>query len=198
MAAAGTRLRQASARDFLGQFWKAKVGHFSRVPKHLSDLLRDRPLAVAKLAAVSRIKRGDDLVRDSVASPRFRGFVLSLFALLALMLAVLGVYGAVSTLVATRSREIGVRLSVGATPSDILALVVGEGFRLGLMGTALGLLLALWTERFLASLLFGIRSTDPATYLISAVLVLAALLLAAFFPALAASRIDPVETLRCD
>jgi putative ABC transport system permease protein len=140
----------------------------------------------------------EDTVSESLASPRFTSRLVALFGSVALLLALIGVHGVLSYSVAQRVPEMGIRMALGAERSSVTRAVVGEGLRLGLAGAALGLLGALAASRLLESLLFGVTATDPATYAVVLVAVLGAALLASFFPALRASRTDPLSALRSD
>lgn len=142
------------------------------------------------------IKTMDQYLSDSIANPRFQSRVLSLFAAIALLLAAVGLYGVMSYAVAQRKHEIGVRVALGARSSDVLKLVVGEGLRLTLIGIAIGLVAAVALTRLLASLLFGVSTTDPATFVIIALLLISVALLACYLPARRATKVDPMVALR--
>jgi len=135
-------------------------------------------------------------VRDSAAQPRFRTTLLALFGSAALLLAALGIYGVVSYGVGRRTRELGIRVALGAQPGDVLRMVLTEGLVLAAAGLAAGLAGALVLTRYLASLLFEVGRLDPATYAAVAVTLLFASLLAGFIPARRAMRVDPVTALR--
>jgi ABC-type antimicrobial peptide transport system permease subunit len=122
--------------------------------------------------------------------------VFAFFAALALGLAAVGIYGLMSQAVGQRTRELGVRMSLGARPKDVLALVLGDGARLSALGIALGVVLALGVARTFESFLFGIENLDPLTLATVVVVAAAAGLLATYVPARRASRIDPIRTLR--
>jgi putative ABC transport system permease protein len=133
---------------------------------------------------------------DTVASPRFLSLLLSLFAGLALCLALVGVYAVMAYAVAQRSAEVGLRMALGAERSDVLAMVLGQALKLTAVGLGLGLVAALGAGTLLRSLLFGVTATDPATYTGAILLLAAAGLLAGYLPAWRASRIEPLEALR--
>jgi putative ABC transport system permease protein len=140
----------------------------------------------------------DDVLSGSLARPRFYAVLLGSFAATALALAALGVFGVLSYAVSQRSREIGVRLALGALPRDVLRMVLSDAARLVTAGLVVGVPAALVVSRSLASLLFGLKPSDPAT-LAGVVLVLgSAGLLAGALPARRAARLDPLRALRID
>jgi putative ABC transport system permease protein len=132
----------------------------------------------------------------TVAQPRFRTWLIGILAMLALVLAAVGVYGVMSYTVTQRTSEIGVRVALGAQPQDVFRIIVGEGLRLALFGVAVGLAAALALTRLLQSFLFGISAYDPVTFIaVSLVLTLIAVA-ASYFPARRATRVDPMIALR--
>jgi putative ABC transport system permease protein len=138
----------------------------------------------------------DRLVSDSLKARRFNLALLGAFAGLALILALTGVYGVMSFVTRQRTHEIGVRVALGAKTFDIAKLVVGQGFRLALIGTVIGVFAAFALTRLMTSLLFGITASDPATFAIVIVLLPAVALLACYLPARRAMKIDPLVALR--
>jgi putative ABC transport system permease protein len=139
-----------------------------------------------------------ELVSASIAKPRFNTFVLGGFALVALALAAVGIYGVMSHAVTRRTREIGIRMAIGAAPSRVLADVLRQSLTLSGLGAAIGLLGAAAVTRYLESMLFELTPLDPSTFLGVAVLVLFVALLASYVPAARASRVDPLVALRHD
>jgi putative ABC transport system permease protein len=135
-------------------------------------------------------------VAEGVAAPRFRMVLLGLFAGLAVCLAMAGVYGVMSYTVGQRSSEIGLRMALGASTRDVLRLVLGEGLMLAGIGVAIGLAAAVAASRLLASLLFEVKPTDPATYLAVAAVLGVVALAACYVPAWRAARVDPLVALR--
>jgi putative ABC transport system permease protein len=133
---------------------------------------------------------------ESIASPRFLSLLLSLFAGLALCLALVGVYAVMAYAVAQRSAEVGLRMALGAERSDVLTMVLGQALRLTAIGLGIGLVAAVVASRVLRSLLFDVTPTDPATYAGAILLLAAAGILAGYIPAWRASRIEPLEALR--
>ena len=140
----------------------------------------------------------DQLLSSSIVQPRFYTSLLVAFGLVGLALAAVGVFGLVSYSVTQRTHEIGIRVALGAQRGDILYLVIGLGLRLTLIGVVSGIAGALGLTRFLSSLLYGVKPTDPATYgFVAAILVVIALL-ACYIPARRATRVDPMVALRCE
>jgi predicted permease len=138
----------------------------------------------------------EDVVRASKATPRFAGHLLGLFAGLALALAAVGVYGVLSYAVTERTPEIGVRMALGAQPGLVLRLVISQGVARIAAGLGIGALLALVLARLMASLLYGVASSDPVTFSAVAVVLLGVGLAATWWPALRAARVDPMTALR--
>jgi ABC-type antimicrobial peptide transport system permease subunit len=130
--------------------------------------------------------------------PRFQTTLVGFFAATGLLLAVIGLYGVMAFLVAQRTQEIGVRMALGAGRGDILRLVLGKSVRLIVFGTVVGLIAALGLSRVLSSLLFGIGSHDPFTYAFVTLLLVVVAILATLIPARSASKVDPMEALRCE
>jgi putative ABC transport system permease protein len=138
----------------------------------------------------------DEYIASSVAAPRFNTTLLSIFAGVALVLTIVGLYGVMSYAVAQRTNEIGIRLALGAQTRDVLSLVVKQGALLIAIGLVIGLIGAFAAMRVVQSLLFGVTTKDPMTF-ISAAAVLAVIgLLACYLPARRATKVDPIEALR--
>ena len=146
--------------------------------------------------AVSSVKPMRDSLSASIAPRRFNLVLLLALAVTSLLLAAGGLYGVVAYLVTQRTREIGVRLALGAQRSDILSLILGHGFRLVLIGVGAGLVGAIASTRFLSSLLYATSATDPLAFASVAALLILVALLASYLPARRAMKIDPMEALR--
>jgi len=152
--------------------------------------------AVDKDQPIFNVRTMDEIISGVVSAQRLAFILLGIFAFLALTLAAVGIYGVTSYSVSQRTHEIGVRMALGARESDVFRLVVGHGLTLGLVGVGLGVAGALLLTRFLASLLYGIRPTDPLTYLVVSVVLTAVAALASYIPARRATKVDPMEALR--
>ena len=152
--------------------------------------------SVDKDAPITNIQTVDQIIAQSAAAPRFQTLLLGSFGVLGLLLAIIGTYGVISYAVVQRTHEIGVRMTLGAQPSDIVRMVLGEGLVLAFVGIGIGVAGALALTRFLRSLLFEIRPTDPVTFIGVAVLLALVALLACYIPARRAMRVDPMVALR--
>jgi ABC-type antimicrobial peptide transport system permease subunit len=137
-------------------------------------------------------------VDESLAQRRFSMLLLGVFAGVALALATIGIYGVMAYLVSQGTREIGIRMALGATQRDVLGLIVRQGMTLAISGLAIGLAGACVLTRLIRSLLFGVQATDPVTFVGISVLLAFIALLASYIPAQRAARIDPMVSLRCD
>jgi predicted permease len=165
-------------------------------PLSLAAAVRAQVAALNKDQAVFKVRAMEQTVAQSVAPRRFSMLLLMVFAVVALGLACLGIYGLMSYTVAQSTREIGVRMALGAQVRDVLKLVIGRGMKLALVGVALGLVAALALTRMMKTLLFGINATDPVTFAAIALLLIAVALLACFVPARRATKVDPLLALR--
>jgi putative ABC transport system permease protein len=142
------------------------------------------------------VKTFNQYLAEGFAQPRFLTLLLGLFAALALALAAVGLYGLVSYSASRRTHEIGIRIALGAEKRDMLGLVVGQGFKLTLMGVAIGTVGALALTRFLSSVLYGVKPTDLPTFLAATLIVIAVALVASYIPARRATKVDPIVALR--
>jgi len=144
------------------------------------------------------IKTMEEYIAASVAAPRFNTTLLSIFAAVALVLTIIGLYGVMSYSVAQRTNEIGIRMALGAQTRDVLRLIVKQGITLVAIGLGLGMIGALALTRLLAALLFGVTPKDPMTFISIAALLSVVAMLACYIPAWRATRVDPLEALRCE
>jgi len=158
--------------------------------------LRAAVSAIDRVTPVDRIETMEQLVSGSVAQPRFRTVILVAFSMLALVMASIGIYGVLNYLVIQRTREFGIRMSVGASPSDVLRLVLGRAAVLIGAGTCLGLAGSALLVRSIAKLLFGTAPLDPLTFVAVPVLLAVVALGASYLPARRATRVDPTVALR--
>jgi putative ABC transport system permease protein len=158
--------------------------------------VRNEILAVDKDQPVYNIRSMEELLSESVAQPRFNLGLLTLFAVLAMALAVIGIYGMMGTEVTQRTQEIGLRMALGAQKRDVLRLVIRQGMTLVLIGVAAGLALAVALTRLMSSMLFGVSATDPMTLALITVLLAGVALLACYLPARRATKVDPLAALR--
>jgi putative ABC transport system permease protein len=144
----------------------------------------------------STVRSLDDVVSKSIGQPRFSAQLFGLFALLALTLAGIGLYGMIAFSVSQRTNEIGIRMALGARPGDVMKMILGRGLRLALAGTMFGLAVAAGVAWLLRGMLFGIAAADPVTFAAVASLLIMVALVAAYFPARRAMRVDPMVALR--
>jgi putative ABC transport system permease protein len=165
-------------------------------PSALIASIRSEILSLDKNQPASKIVSMEQLLSESVAQPRFRTVLLALFAVVALILATVGIYSLISYGVAQRTGEIGVRMALGAMPRDILKMVIGQGMFLVLIGVGIGLAAAFGLTRIISSLLYGVEATDPVIFAGIAVLLILVALTACYIPARKALRVDPMEALR--
>ena len=163
---------------------------------NLAGLIRHAVTRLDKDLPVYEIQTMEQRLSESVAQPRFRTLLLVVFASLALLMAIVGIYGVISYSVAQRTHEIGLRIALGAQRSDVLAMVIKQGLTLTLIGLVIGAVGALGASRVLETFLYEVRPTDPATYIGISLLLLVVGLLACFIPARRAAKVDPMVALR--
>jgi putative ABC transport system permease protein len=168
----------------------------SLTPAALSQTIERVVRDIDRAVPVVRLRDMETVFADSIQRPRFLAQLLGLFAGLALLLAAVGTYGVVSSSVAERRREIGIRMALGADRSDVLAGVLKEGLFLAGIGVALGLSGALALTRLIAALLFGVQPTDVPTVAGVAAMMIVVAAVACLLPAWRASRLDPGAVLR--
>jgi putative ABC transport system permease protein len=167
-------------------------------PAALSAAVTREVQAVDPLLPVDAVRPMTSVVSDVVARPRLNAVLLGAFSSAALLLAALGIYGVIAYGVSQRTREIGVRVALGATPRDVLRLVVGQGVRMAAAGLGLGLLVSLAATRLMRSMLFGVGPSDPLTLAAVLAVLGAVALLASYLPARRAARTDPLQALRAE
>jgi len=178
--------------------WMAIVARTEGEPLGTAAAVRDALWQLDDRLPIERLTTMEEIYAESAARQRFAATLLGGFAALALILGVIGIYGLLSYSVAGRTREIGVRLALGARPSTVAFAVIRQGVGHAVAGIALGLAAAFVLSRFLESLLFGIVTTDPVTYVGVPILLTAVAALAAYLPARRATRVDPVQALRTE
>jgi putative ABC transport system permease protein len=140
----------------------------------------------------------DQLLSESVAQPRFYSLLIGSFAVLALVLAIVGIYGVISYSVAQRTHEMGIRLALGAQAQHVLRLVIGQAMKLVMLGAVIGLGAAFLLTRLLSRFLFDVKAGDPTTFSAVALLMVLVALVACYVPARRATKVDPLAALRCE
>ena len=145
--------------------------------------------------ALGSVRQG---LAESVQTPRFNTILLAAFATMALLLAALGVYGVIAYAVSQRTHEIGIRMALGAAPVHMLRGVVGEGLTLALMGATLGIAGGIGAMRLIAQYVYGVRTTDPVTFLIVASVLVIVAVASSYVPARRAAGVDPLIALRSE
>jgi putative ABC transport system permease protein len=165
-------------------------------PASLTSAVQNAVWSLDKDLPVAHIRTVKQLLSESVEQPRFRTVLLEIFALTALSLATVGIYGVLAYSVSQRRHEIGIRMALGAKRSDVVRQVVGQGMVLTSIGVGIGVTGAFALTRFLSRLLYGVRPTDPAIFVFVPLLMSCAALLACYVPARRATRVDPMVALR--
>ncbi len=184
--------------DQMPESWITLTVRSSGDSAALSATIRDAVWAVDRDLPVTNFRTMETVLDSAVVPRRFQMRLLAAFATLALLLAVVGIYGVMAYSISQRTHEIGIRMALGASSTRIRAMVLTQALRLVGIGVGLGCLAALWLTRVLAGLLFGVQPTDPATYVLVALLVAAAGLTAGYLPVRHAARIAPSEALHCE
>jgi predicted permease len=167
-------------------------------PMALAGPVRGEVRALDPTVPVASVRPMTEVVSASLATPRLTGFLLGAFAVIALVLAAVGIYGVLAYLVSRRTHEIGIRLAIGADRVQVLRLILGHGLRLTAVGLVAGLAGAVALARLMRALLYDVQPTDPATYGAVTVVLLGAALAASALPAWRAARVDPVTALRIE
>jgi putative ABC transport system permease protein len=147
---------------------------------------------------VADVRTLESLLGSSIARQRFNTLLLAVFAMVALLLAAVGIYGVMAYSVTQRTQEIGIRVALGARGADVLKLVVGQGMKLALTGVVIGTIGALALTRLMSNLLFSVSATDPLTFITVATLLIGVALVACWIPARRAAKVDPMTALRCE
>lgn len=162
----------------------------------MAGTVRSTVQEVDRELPVFRVTTMEKMVNDSMVQRRFSMILLAVFALVALILASVGLYGVMSYSVTHRTNEIGIRMALGARVTDVLAMVVAQGMKLSIAGVGIGLAGAFALSRVMRSLLFNVSATDPLIYAVVALMLAGVSLLACYIPARRATKIDPMEALR--
>jgi putative ABC transport system permease protein len=176
-----------------------QVGVVLKTPGDPSGVMKQVAQQVRTLdpgIAIRNLQPLESYVDDARAPMRFNLILIGIFGAIALTLAAVGLYGVMAYSVTQRSHELGIRIAVGASPRDILRLVLGQGIRMTLLGAAIGLVASLAVTRALSSLLFGVSATDPVTFIVVPVVLAFVAILACYLPARRAMRVDPIIALR--
>ena len=176
--------------------WQTLVVRTKNEPMALAAPIRQEVTALDPEQPVARLATMDELKEASTAQPRFRTFLLGAFASIALLLSAIGIYGVMAYTVGRRTSEIGIRMALGARPLNIFTLIVGESIRMTILGASLGLVGAYAASRVIKNLLFGVTSTDPFTFAGVTLLLCFVAVLASYFPARGASRVDPLVAIK--
>ena len=159
--------------------------------------IRQQVHSIDKALPVTDVEPFPNALGQSISRERFRTFLLGSFSAMALVLAALGIFGVVSYSTSQRTREIGIRVALGAHPRDVLRLILGQGAKLALLGLGIGAVFALLLTRFMASQLYGVSATDPLTFGAVAFILFGVSVTACYIPARRALRVDPIVALRC-
>jgi putative ABC transport system permease protein len=176
--------------------WMTLVARTQSEPAAMTQAIKQQVWKVDSQLPVSKVLTMDEVAATSFAARRFNMSLLALFAVLALVLAAVGIYGVMSYAVTQRTQEIGIRMALGARAVDVLKLIIRNGLTLTLIGVVIGMGGAIALTRLMSTLLFGVTPTDKLTFLaVSAVLIVVALM-ACYLPARRATKVDPMEALR--
>ena len=167
-------------------------------PQQMEPLIVKQLMEASGGLAAGQIRTMDEVVGNSISRQSFDMLLLTIFAASALVLAIIGIYGVMSYSIAQRSREIGVRMALGAGRSQIRNLILRQGMLLAIVGVSIGVCATFGLVRFIASLLFGVSTWDPIAFLSVPLLLLGAALLAVLLPARRAMLVDPIKALRSE
>jgi putative ABC transport system permease protein len=162
----------------------------------LAGAVKSRIWKVDPMIPATKVRMMSEVTAEANSARRFNMLLLSIFAGVALLLSAVGIYGVISYAVTQRTHEIGVRVALGARPRDVMKLVLGQGMVLASIGAGIGLAAAFASTRLMSTLLFGVGATDPMTFGVIALLLMAVALLACYIPARRATKVDPMTALR--
>jgi ABC-type antimicrobial peptide transport system permease subunit len=176
-----------------GVGWVART---TAAPASIVSGIRDAEAKVDATAVTYNVRPMQEIVANSIAKQRLTMILLSVFSTLALALSAVGIYGVISYLTGQRTHEIGIRVALGASASDVLRMIVGEGMRIALIGVGIGIAAALGLTRLITKLIYGVGAYDPLTFLGVALLLSGVALVACYIPARRAMRVDPIVALR--
>jgi len=176
-----------------GVGWVART---TGAPASIVSAIREAEAKVDATAVTYNVRPMQEIVANSIAKQRLAMILLSVFSTLALVLSAIGIYGVISYLTGQRTHEIGIRVALGASASDVLRMIVGEGMRIALIGVGIGIVAALGLTRLITKLIFGVGANDPLTFIGVAVLLSGVALVACYIPARRAMRVDPIIALR--
>lgn len=168
----------------------------SENPDVMIARIKNQIWAVDGNLPVYQVQTMEQIIDQSTSDRRFESFLMSIFAVLALVLASIGIYGVLSSLVTQRTQEIGIRMALGAQMRDVLGMILSEGFRLVALGVVIGVAAGVALSRYLSSLFFAVSPANPATYVEVSLLMLVIALVACYFPAARAARVNPMVALR--
>jgi putative ABC transport system permease protein len=185
----------AQAKELTGIFLAVRT---QPNPNSVIGAIQSSVWALDKTRPITAIKTIEEQIAEHNAAPKSQSLLLAIFGALGLLLAVIGVYGVMSYLVTQQTREIGIRIALGADPQKILRMVITRGVKLALIGVAIGLVASFALTRFLSSLLYNTSPTDPVTFATVAVALIAVAVAASATPARRAMQIDPIRALRHD
>jgi len=167
-------------------------------PNQLIATARRQTLQLDPNQPIYGVRTMEKIRSDSVAPERLNLTLLGMFAALAVILALVGIYGVMSYAVTQRAHEIGVRMALGAQTGDVLKMVIRQGLTLAMIGVGAGLFLAYWLTKLMKDLLFEVKPADPATFAVIAALLILVSLVACWIPARRATKVDPMVALRCE
>ena len=186
-------------QSFGSAYWSIRanlVVRTSVAPRGMAESIRQAILGIDPDQPVANVRTMEEVIAASVVQRRFILMLLGVFAGAALLLAAIGLYGVIACAVSQRTRELGIRIALGATRQDVLSLVLGQGMKVAAIGILIGVIGALGVTRVLVNLLYEIKPTDPLTFVGVSLLLLLVSLFASWLPARRATKLDPMEALR--